>query len=230
MGLPRPKRIFPLGDHAVTVEFANELSREANDASVALSDHFQANPFPGFIEAAPAIASVTLFYRPGIPLDASGGRKTGFASVKELVEGSLSSIDVTSAESRPTITIPVSFAPEHTLDLGAVAAWAKTSPEEVIDIFLSRSYRVYMLGFLPGFAYMGEVDPRIAAPRHATPRSSVPKGSVGIAGAQPGIYPASSPGGWQIMGKTSVELITEDPTRPCIFAPGDEVRFVRYSG
>ena len=84
-----------------------------------------------------------------------------------------------------------------------------------------------MLGFLPGFAYLGIVDERIATPRRSTPRTSVPKGSVGIAGRQTGIYPSASPGGWQIIGRTPVELITPETESPCLFRPGDTVRFIR---
>ena len=84
-----------------------------------------------------------------------------------------------------------------------------------------------MLGFLPGFAYMGTVDERIAVPRHSSPRTKVPKGSVGIAGRQTGIYPAESPGGWQIIGMTDLELLTGDPSAPCVLQPGDNIRFTR---
>ena len=100
------------------------------------------------------------------------------------------------------------------------------SRDDVIELFTSKTYRVYMLGFLPGFAYMGEVDTRIAVPRRETPRMSVPKGSVGIAGRQTGIYPFQSPGGWQIIGRTDLDMFsaTRDPNS--LLQPGDEVTFV----
>jgi len=97
----------------------------------------------------------------------------------------------------------------------------------LIDLFTSATYRVYMLGFLPGFAYMGEVDERIAAPRRDSPRLKVPKGSVGIAGKQTGIYPLESPGGWQIIGRSKVEMFSPNADEPCFLRAGDEVRFVR---
>jgi KipI family sensor histidine kinase inhibitor len=96
---------------------------------------------------------------------------------------------------------------------------------QVIEIFLAKTYRVYLLGFLPGFAYMGEVDERIAAPRKRSPRLKVPKGSVGIAGRQTGIYSLASPGGWQIIGKTNVELFTPERAAPTFLNAGDLVRF-----
>jgi len=107
-----------------------------------------------------------------------------------------------------------------------VAAKAGLSADAVVDLFTGTSYRVYMIGFLPGFAYMGEVDERIAVPRRSSPRLKVPKGSVGIAGRQTGIYPLESPGGWQIIGRTEVELFTPDDHSPCLLRPGDNVRFV----
>jgi KipI family sensor histidine kinase inhibitor len=118
--------------------------------------------------------------------------------------------------------IPVDFGGE---DLNVVAEFSGLSTSGVVEIFLSRQYRVYMLGFLPGFAYMGEVDERIAVPRRATPRTKVPKGSVGIAGKQTGIYPFESPGGWQIIGRTPVEMFAPDREEPCLLRPGDIVRF-----
>jgi KipI family sensor histidine kinase inhibitor len=111
-------------------------------------------------------------------------------------------------------------------DLGFVAESSGLSREKVIEIFVSVTYRVYMLGFLPGFSYMGEVDDRIATERKETPRLSVPKGSVGIAGKQTGIYSLESPGGWQIIGRTTAKLFTPRAERPSLLQPGDQVRFV----
>lgn len=222
----QPSRIFPLGDNAATAEFGNEMSEQLNAAAISLADHFERHPFPGFIEAVPAIASTTIFYRPA-DVPRFHPSESAFERVEKLIE--LAVVAERGYGSTPkTITVPISFLPEAALDLTDIAAHAHLSAEGVIDRFLSTEYRVYMLGFLPGFAYMGTVDERIATPRRATPRTSVPKGSVGIAGRQTGIYPASSPGGWQIVGRTRMELLTPDLRRPCIFAPGDRVRFERH--
>jgi KipI family sensor histidine kinase inhibitor len=99
------------------------------------------------------------------------------------------------------------------------------TPDKVVEIFLSKTYRVFMLGFLPGFSYMGEVDERIVTPRRQTPRTKVPKGSVGIAGRQTGIYSLESPGGWQIIGRTIVELFTPEAETPTFLQAGDSVKF-----
>ena len=123
------------------------------------------------------------------------------------------------------VKIPVHFDAESSLDLNFVAEHSGVTPTEVIEIFTSQTYRVFMLGFLPGFTYMGEVDKRIATSRKETPRTLVPKGSVGIAGKQTGIYSLESPGGWQIIGRTDVEMFTPDTKPPSLLRPGDDVRF-----
>ncbi|HEX8638388.1 MAG TPA: 5-oxoprolinase subunit PxpB, partial [Pyrinomonadaceae bacterium] len=125
------------------------------------------------------------------------------------------------------VEIPVYFDDESAPDLRFVAETNNLSPNEVIEIFTSQIYRVYMLGFLPGFAYMGEIDDRIAAPRKTSPRLKVPAGSVGIAGRQTGIYPFASPGGWQIIGRTDVDLFTPNRENPTYLRAGDSVKFCK---
>jgi inhibitor of KinA len=123
------------------------------------------------------------------------------------------------------VRIPVCYGGEFGPDLSAVAAFGHVAEEEVIRLHASTPYRVFMLGFVPGFAYLGLVDDQIAAPRRATPRVRVPRGSVGIAGAQTGVYPAETPGGWQLVGRTPVK--PNDPIRkePFLMQPGDVVQF-----
>ena len=132
------------------------------------------------------------------------------------------------AEDRVTggvVEVPVCYGGEYGPDLPAVAEFAGCSMEEVVARHTGREYRVYLVGFVPGFAYMAEVDATIAAPRRASPRTAVPAGSVAIAGGQTGIYPAVTPGGWNIIGRTA--LAPYDPSRrePFLFHPGDRVRF-----
>lgn len=222
----RPTRIFSLGDNAVTAEFGNEISERLNSAAISLARYFNEEPFPGLIEAVPAMASTTLFFDPAQVRGASGSFETAFGAVEEHIRAAAAIVPDRQDTAVREIEIPVSFSTDNALDLESVASHASLSPADVVEIFTSRSYRVFMLGFLPGFAYMGEVDERIAAPRLATPRTAVPKGSVGIAGRQTGIYPSASPGGWQIIGRTDIELITPGCFQPCLFSPGDLVRFV----
>jgi len=209
-------RIFPLGDSAATIEFGNEISAEFNNKAVNLARQIENTPFDGIIEAVPAYASLTVFY---------DSRLTTFEAVKgELAR--LSNNIFSIAKLTPSLVeIPVLVSSE--MDLARVAAYAALSSDEVLEIFLAQTYRVYMLGFLPGFAYMGELDDRIACPRLETPRTKVPKGSVGIAGKQTGIYPLESPGGWNIIGRTDLTMFDPTSDDPCRLHPGDEVRFVR---
>lgn len=223
----KPARIFPLGENAITVEFGTEISVELNDAAVSLAGHFTDHPFHGFVEAVPAIASTTIFYK-AHEIDIEPGRDaTAFDTVKEIIVNAAAGISHREQNSGRTIPVPVSFAPQDALDLASITSHSSLTENEVIDIFLSTTYRVLMLGFLPGFAYMGIVDERIAVPRRDAPRLSVPKGSVGIAGRQTGIYPSESPGGWQIIGRTDLRLFDAANDPPCLFAPGDQVRFTR---
>jgi inhibitor of KinA len=123
------------------------------------------------------------------------------------------------------VEIPVCYGGRFGPDLGAVAAWAGMDPHLVIAAHASREYRVFMLGFLPGFPYMASVDERIAMPRRDTPRTRVAAGSVGIAGPQTGVYSFDSPGGWQIIGRTPLVLFDAGHQPPALLAPGQRVRF-----
>ena len=216
-------KIFPLGDNAITIDFGNEISLELNERAVSLAGDLNTYPFPGLIEAVPAYSSVTVFY--DLPQIGRDVRVNVFQEVQEIVNVRLSRMGPVNATETRLIEIPVDFGDQAALDVDFLREHAGCTREECIDIFLSRTYRVYMLGFLPGFAYMGEVDDRIAVPRRATPRTKVPKGSVGIAGRQTGIYPLESPGGWQIIGRTDTELFTPDDSLS-LLRPGDRVRFV----
>lgn len=218
-------RIFSLGESALTVEFGTTISEVLSTKAIALSEFFSKHSFPGFIESVPAYAATTLFFDPIAVRRHFPDVETAFSAVRKLVMDAIATnIQSTSTEPR-TVEIPVSFELGHELDLGFVASSNELTAGDVIDIFTSSIYRVYMLGFLPGFSYMGEVDERIATPRKETPRKHVPSGSIGIAGRQTGIYSLASPGGWQIIGSTEVEMFTPDAGSPCYLQPGDNVRF-----
>ena len=220
-------KIFPLGDGVLTIEFGNEISVELNDQVLRLAKFFAGNSFAGFEEIVPAYSSLTIFY------DVWKVRKnfqefsTAFEAVKSFAESAFKNSNKLQSKETRLIKIPVCFDKEFALDLDFVAASNNLTPEKVVEIFLDNTYRVFMLGFLPGFSYMGEVDERIAAPRKQTPRIKVPKGSVGIAGRQTGIYSLESPGGWQIIGQTNIELFTPDGDEPTFLQAGDRVKFFR---
>lgn len=219
-------RIFPLGESALTIEFGNEISREMNGKALDVARHFEQDPFPGFVEAVPAYSSVTIFYHAIKVRECFAEFDSAFAAVQHLANASiLNSFREFHANAR-VVDVPLRIDEETALDLNSLTDFSGLSSEEVIELFLGHTYVVYMLGFLPGFAYMGEVDERIAAPRLETPRTKVPKGSVGIAGKQTGIYPLESPGGWQIIGRTDVKMFDPKAAEPCLLRPGDQVRFV----
>jgi inhibitor of KinA len=220
-------KIFPLGESALVVEFGRKISVELNERSIALADHLDTNPFPGYIESVPCYASTAVFYNIQAVNKELSPASTAFEKVKALIESILRAVDMTATriENR-VIEVPVSFAERDALDLPFVADSSGLLPNEVVEIFTSTIYRVFMLGFLPGFTYMGEVDQRIAVPRKETPRLKMPKGSVGIAGRQTGIYPSESPGGWQIIGRTDTHIFVPESDPPCLFRPGDRVRFI----
>ena len=218
-------RIVPLGEGAVTVDFGNEISVPLNERVIALALKLESDPFPGMIEAVPAYASVSIFFDLVEVCRSFPKSSSAYAAVSDLVGSAIQDLPVADGNETPPIEIPVDFGDTSALDLTTISQHSGLSRENVIDIFVSRTYRVFMIGFLPGFAYMGEVDERIAVPRHSSPRLRVPKGSVGIAGRQTGIYPLESPGGWQIIGRTHVEMFTGDETGPCRLHAGDIVRF-----
>lgn len=171
----------------------------------------------GIVEVTPSYTSLYVAFDP-LVLDPS--------TCKALLEETLAKMAVKTEESsHAEVEIPVFYDPEVGLDLEGLAREKGLSMEEIIALHVSPVYRVYAIGFLPGFPYMGTVDPRLAAPRHANPRTALPKGSVGIAENQTAIYPQKSPGGWQILGRTPLELF--DPKREglSLLKAGDRVRF-----
>jgi inhibitor of KinA len=220
----REVRIFPLGDSALTVEFGNSIDINDNREAIALLRAFEDAPFPGFVEAVSAYSSTSVFYEPSA-VKKTCGVSSAFEVVMRIAEDRLDALRIDESDEARLIEIPTRFGFDAAIDLKDVAAAHGLSTDEVIEIFLSRTYRVFMIGFLPGFAYMGEVDDRIATPRKETPRTSVPKGSIGIAGKQTGIYSLESPGGWQIIGRTDLELFTPNATSPSLLQAGDQVRF-----
>lgn len=219
-------RIFPLGDSALTVEFGNAISPDLNQKAIALAYAIENEPFCGFTETVPAYASTTIFYDPGEVRRSFPEFMTAFEAVRQLVEIASDTLGESNTVGSRFIEIPVIFDRHNEYDLAHVASEHSMSIDEVIDIFTSTTYRVYMLGFLPGFSYMGEVDERIAAPRKENPRTHVAKGSVGIAGRQTGIYSLDSPGGWQIIGRTEIEMFTPEAESPTFLRAGDTVQFV----
>jgi len=223
-------KIFSLDETALTIDFGGAVSFAVNDRICALAEFIAQNPFRGLREIVPAFNSLTIFYDVREVRRAFPKFETAFAAVKNHVEQCVTEIaDFGADKPKRLVEIPVCYDAEFAPDLNFVAAHNNIVPEEVIKIHTSRAYRVFMLGFLPGFPYLGEIDERIGAPRKAEPRLNVPQGSVGIAGRQTGIYSLASPGGWQIIGKTPLTLFTPEAESPTLLQIGDTVQFYRIN-
>ena len=200
------------------VEFEPAIDPAVNERAIALASRLRDRRFPGVRDVAPGYCTVGVHFDP-LQTDLRG-LETAIASFTTGFDG------IEALPARPPLEIGVHYGGEDGPDLDAVAALAGCSPAKVIDLHASQTYRVYMLGFVPGFAYMGRVARQIAAPRHRMPRERVPAGSVGIAGQQTGVYPVASPGGWQLIGRTSCVMFDAGRAKPSLLAPGDLVRFV----
>ena len=209
-----PPRLHLLGDAALLCELpapATLVQQQRIWALAAL-----ARQWPGVGEVLPGMNNLTLTFDPtAIDLDALTAQ----------VLGAWPKLSVKSIEGR-LVEIPVAYGGEHGPDLADVAAHTGFTPAEVVRRHSAGEYVVYLLGFLPGFAFMGGLAPELATPRRAEPRTAVPARSVGIGGEQTGIYPLVSPGGWQLIGRTSLEMFDPTAESPTLLRPGDRVRFV----
>lgn len=202
--------IVPLNETAALVSFGSSIDVNVNEKVISLHWALSKSQFEGFIESVPAYSSLAIFYH----------RPAHFDTVREFLEEL--KISEESVRSTESVVVPVLYDGD---DLEFVAQQHHLSMDQVISIHTSISYRVFMLGFLPGFPYMGTVDDRIATARRSSPRTVVPAGSVGIAGKQTGIYPQSSPGGWQLVGRTPLKIFDAKKESPCLLKPGDLVKF-----
>jgi len=210
-------KIRPMGDTALLIELGAEIDEEVNARVHALSaalTHLEDD-----IETIPAYASLLIEFDPA---------RVSYAKLHEQIEALTDRLNSapTSSPAPHVVEIPTRYGGEFGPDLEFVAQHNNLSPQEVIRHHTAQPYRVFMLGFAPGFPYLGILPQEIAAPRLDTPRAKIPAGSVGIAGRQTGIYPRESPGGWRLIGRTDVKLFdpTQDP--PTLLRPGDLVRSV----
>jgi KipI family sensor histidine kinase inhibitor len=213
-------RFLLAGDTALVVEFGDEVSSDINTKVRKLFLYLEKSTLKGIGETVPTYRSLMVHYNPlELPLETLRS---------ELEKAIVKSTNMLLRESR-RITVPVKYGGEYGPDLEAVAAHNKITPEDVIRIHSSIDYLVYMIGFTPGFPYLGEPPRSIACPRLTTPRVKVPAGSVGIAGTLTGIYPLESPGGWRLIGRTPLKLFDEKSEPPSLLQAGDYIRFQSIS-
>jgi inhibitor of KinA len=219
-----PYRIFPLGDSAITIDFGNCIDEYVNQEVITRFDQLLQQPLPGMTEAVPAYSSITVYFDVNALKKNFTIHQPVYEWMRQQLEQWLQQPVQHKQRTERLQNIPVCYEEEFAWDIRHLATTKNISIDEVIQIHTSKSYKVYMLGFLPGFAYMGKVDERIAMPRKPQP-VNIAAGSVGIAGKQTGIYPLASPGGWQIIGRTPLQLFDVEREEPTLLRAGDNVQF-----
>ena len=205
-----------MGDRSLLVELGDEISSSVNRWVRKLFFAVMENPIVGLIETVPAYRSLLITYDPLI---------TDVATVTHWIEDMQEKMDRIQIPEPKTVEIPVVYGGEYGPDLEWVARYHKISTREAIRLHTETIYQVYMIGFTPGFPYMGELPEQLTVPRRETPRTVMPEGSVAIAQRQTGIYPVESPGGWHILGRTPLKLFHPTQSPPTLIEMGDVVRF-----
>nr|WP_127129818.1 5-oxoprolinase subunit PxpB [Pseudoflavitalea rhizosphaerae] len=216
--------MFPLNDAAATIELGNKLDESINRKVMAMAAWLRSHAFDGLNNIIPAYSSLTVSYDPYLIKTRQRPASTAFDWIKDLLQAAYNQSNENSTASPVLHRIPVCYEEEYAPDLDTLALHLQITTSEIIALHTAVVYRVYMIGFLPGFAYLGTVDEKIAAPRKAQP-SSVMAGSVGIAGKQTGIYPLNSPGGWNIIGRIPLKMFDPHAEQPVWMQPGDAVQF-----
>lgn len=207
-----------VGITAALCVFGSAITPEISGAVYRLAAAVRRREIAGVVDLVPSYTSLMVRFDPLI---------TDFDAVSARIKEAEQDEDPASGENGAVIEIPVCYGGEYGPDLADVAEHTGLSPEEVIRLHSERIYPIYMLGFLPGFPYLGGLDPKLFTPRLSSPRKAIPAGSVGIGGQQTGIYPMESPGGWQLIGRTPMKLF--DPSMPLPYHAGDSIRFIPVS-
>jgi inhibitor of KinA len=219
--------ITPLGDSALIIEWEQEISLPVHTLVMQAFHYLQSLDLPYITDLVPAYASLTVLYS-----TAMIRQQAPPPAFQWLTEQLYSILQQAAAVVLPPVRrlqVPVCYHPTLGPDIMDMAHRKNISVADIVDRHTAGTYTVYMLGFLPGFPYMGKVDDILAAPRLKQPRLQVAAGSVGIAGEQTGIYPLASPGGWNIIGRTPLRLFNAALDEPCYFRPGDQVQFMPVS-
>ena len=209
-------QITPLGDSAILVQVGTEITEETFQRVSALAGCLETWPVPGLVEFVPAFTTVTVYY---------DLVKASYAQVVAHLEQLLDALPLEGSDKAKVVEIPVCYGGEHGPDLEEVARHNGLTADEVIAQHSGGEYLVYMIGFAPGFPYLGGMSARIAMPRRSSPRMQIPAGSVGIAGMQTGVYPIETPGGWQLIGRTPLALFRPGENPPSLLQAGNQVRF-----
>ncbi len=216
-------RFIPINESSLLISFGTVIHNDVHIRVMQAKAAIEANPFPGFVETVPAYTTLAVYYN---PVDVDNKSESVAVSVTQTLQYLL---DTNSADqvtiAGTVVELPVCYDPELAPDLGATAIDLKLSVEELINIHASQTYKVFMVGFTPGFPYMGTVDERIFTQRKTQPRLKVEPGSVAIAGNQTGIYPFATPGGWNIIGRTPLQIFNANSRNRFLLKAGDEIKF-----
>ena len=210
-------KIVPLGDSALLIQMGDEIDLAINQRVHALAALINASPLPGVIETVPAYGTLLVHYNPVL---------LSFVRIKNYLHEKLAQVHDNITRKRKQVEVPVKYGGEQGIDLESVARHCQLQVEDIIRIHTEKIYTVFMMGFTPGFPYMGKLNDAIIMPRLEMPRTRVPAGTVAIAGSQTGIYSIDSPGGWQLIGWTPLQLFDPESDLPFLFSPGDEVKFI----
>lgn len=231
----KPPRIYAIHDQALTIAFAETISGQINALVIALQKNLETAPLPGQIEVVPSYSSLTVYFDQGLLTNSTDAK----ALLLQRVEQTVHTLDVPRNAGlqvdtdndhpencrKNVLDIPVCYDATLGADLHWVATHLGMLPEEVAALHASTVYRVYMMGFIPGFPYMGTLPVGLQVPRKQTPSMMIPAGSVAIAGKQTGMYPAAVPGGWQVIGRTPLKLFDANRNPACLLKAGDLVQF-----
>jgi inhibitor of KinA len=216
-----PVRVVPAGDSGLLVEWPARIDPDVSAHAVGLANALRARRDARIRDVVVGYCSVTVYFDP---------LGCEWRALESDVRAVAAAAGPSSDDDRAVIDVPVCYGGEYGPDLADVAAFAGISPDDVVDLHAGATYRVYVVGFVPGFPYMAHVDRRIAAPRRSTPRTRVPAGSVAVAAGQTGIYPTETPGGWHLIGRTRVKPYDPSRAEAFLFHPGDRVRFHPIDG
>jgi inhibitor of KinA len=217
-------QIYSLGDSAITIELGNRIDKELNLKIIAMKEWLLSNRFDGVNDLVVAYGSLSVLFDPLLVIKKNPTTPTAFDFIKSIIQEAFIKTGGGETQSSTRFEIPVCYDEFYGIDQEFISKSNGISGEELIQLHCSRVYRVFMIGFLPGFSYMGEVDRRLVIPRKNRPVPLL-AGSVGIAGSQTGVYPLNSPGGWQIIGRTPLQLFDPFADLPSKLSIGDNVQF-----
>jgi inhibitor of KinA len=227
---PNDFTIYPISESAVTIEFGNTIDEGLMDRIGRFNQLLHQKPFPGMYDIVPAYTTLSVFFDPMVLFYRDELPGAGcFEKISGYLKGLKEEIGPAPSVENEIVNIPVCYGGALGPDLEYVASYHQLTVGDVIRLHSTAVYKVYMIGFIPGFAYMGGLIDLLETPRKDTPRKAVPAGAVGIAGKQTGIYPLETPGGWQIIGQTPVKLFDANREQPALLKAGDRVKFEQIS-